>query len=403
MQTRLAPLYVTCLLAGAAGLRAAEVESGVQLTGITHFGDKTRAHLEIRSPLRGAQIVRPILSEGDRIGAIEVRKIDSQAGLVRIANNGVEITLLLDEAPGAAKRTLHFKETDLVQVLETYQELSGRTVLRSSDLPGVKISLKTASLPSDDALELLADALLDRGVAIELRADKFALAIRTEQVERLSHISTPPAPEVAPIENDAKRTVNWLDVFPAGLIKFGETDPSQVLEIYQELSGRTVVRPSALRGGKVSLRTQTPLTRREAMWVVEAGLALADIAVVPQGEKFVFVLSGIENPQIPVLDPLPEHLPAGEPQMITLREAGLAHVLKLYATLVGREALPVDKTTPAVKLTLRTQTLVTPREAVVVLDALAAVNHLKFVLVGDHQVKIIPAALARIESRPDAP
>ena len=34
------------------------------------------------------------------------------------------------------------------------------------------------------------------------------------------------------------------------------------------------------------------------------------------------------------------------------------------------------------------------------LDALAAVNRLKFVLVGDDKVKVIPAALARRESNP---
>ena len=34
------------------------------------------------------------------------------------------------------------------------------------------------------------------------------------------------------------------------------------------------------------------------------------------------------------------------------------------------------------------------------LDALAAVNGLKFALVGDNQVKVLPAALARRESNP---
>ena len=39
-------------------------------------------------------------------------------------------------------------------------------------------------------------------------------------------------------------------------------------------------------------------------------------------------------------------------------------------------------------------------EAVFALDALAAVNRLKFGLVGDNQVKVLPAALARRESNP---
>jgi hypothetical protein len=53
-----------------------------------------------------------------------------------------------------------------------------------------------------------------------------------------------------------------------------------------------------------------------------------------------------------------------------------------------------------VKLDIRTQTELTRAEAVFALDALAAVNNLKFVLVGDDQVKILPAALARRETNP---
>jgi hypothetical protein len=39
-------------------------------------------------------------------------------------------------------------------------------------------------------------------------------------------------------------------------------------------------------------------------------------------------------------------------------------------------------------------------EAVFALDALAAMNHLKFIFVGDKQVKILPATLARRETNP---
>ena len=59
-----------------------------------------------------------------------------------------------------------------------------------------------------------------------------------------------------------------------------------------------------------------------------------------------------------------------------------------------------DRTTPAAKVTITSQTSLMRAEAVFALDALAAINRLKFVLVGDDQVKILPAALARRETNP---
>jgi general secretion pathway protein D len=77
------------------------------------------------------------------------------------------------------------------------------------------------------------------------------------------------------------------EILPAGLIKFNEADLSQVLEIYQELTGRTVLKPNSLAPAKISIRTQTPLTRAEAVQALDSILSMNGITMVPQGEKFV--------------------------------------------------------------------------------------------------------------------
>lgn len=77
------------------------------------------------------------------------------------------------------------------------------------------------------------------------------------------------------------------EVFPPGLIKFQDADISQVLEIYQELTGRTVMRPANLPATKVTIRSQTPLTRKEAIQALDSILSLNGITMVPMGEKFV--------------------------------------------------------------------------------------------------------------------
>jgi general secretion pathway protein D len=77
-------------------------------------------------------------------------------------------------------------------------------------------------------------------------------------------------------------------IIPPGMIKFQEADILHVLDFYQDLTGRTVVRPAALPVNvKITLRTQTPLTRREAVQLLDTILSMNQITMVPQGEKFV--------------------------------------------------------------------------------------------------------------------
>ena len=66
-------------------------------------------------------------------------------------------------------------------------------------------------------------------------------------------------------------------------------DVSQVLEVYADLVGRTILR-AGLPQGYIILRTQTPLTRSEAIQALQAVLALNGIAVVNMGDKFLKAL-----------------------------------------------------------------------------------------------------------------
>ena len=55
------------------------------------------------------------------------------------------------------------------------------------------------------------------------------------------------------------------ETLAAGMISFPATDLNQVLEVYAQLVGRTVLRPTTLPAPTITLRTQTPLTRGEAI------------------------------------------------------------------------------------------------------------------------------------------
>ncbi len=79
-------------------------------------------------------------------------------------------------------------------------------------------------------------------------------------------------------------------ILQAGEINFPAMDINQVLDFYAILVGRTVLRPSALPGGVITLKTQTPLTKTEAIEALDSVLAMNGITMIPVGDKFVKAL-----------------------------------------------------------------------------------------------------------------
>ena len=54
------------------------------------------------------------------------------------------------------------------------------------------------------------------------------------------------------------------------MIQFQEADINQVLDIYAELIGRTLIRPQGLPTPKITIKAQTPLTRREGIQALDS-------------------------------------------------------------------------------------------------------------------------------------
>jgi general secretion pathway protein D len=107
--------------------------------------------------------------------------------------------------------------------------------------------------------------------------------------------AAPAAPVVAPTGNPAALTAPpepaapAEEMIPAGNINFQGVDVSQVLEVYAKLVGRTLLR-AGLPAASIVLKTETPLTKSEAIQALQAVLALNGISVVNIGDKFVKVL-----------------------------------------------------------------------------------------------------------------
>ena len=97
---------------------------------------------------------------------------------------------------------------------------------------------------------------------------------------------TPPAPSFG-----ARVTAeNANEIIPAGMIRFQAAPLEQVLDFYSEMVGRTMLRPASLPAASITLKTQSELTRTEAMQALDAVLGMNGIAMLPVGQKFIKVV-----------------------------------------------------------------------------------------------------------------
>ncbi len=104
----------------------------------------------------------------------------------------------------------------------------------------------------------------------------------------------PGAPAASPLtETGASAATNAIQPpekeIPAYSYNFEGVDVNQVLEVYAQLVGRTLLR-AGLPAAQIILKTETPLTRTEAVQALQAVLALNGISLVNIGDKFVKVL-----------------------------------------------------------------------------------------------------------------
>jgi len=338
------------------------------------------------------------LGPGERVEGLEILSIDEKKGTVTLHHNKQERVLSVagaDAPDGPPDRTFNVKSADSSQLLEIYQSLAERTVFRSPILPRAKIDLRSDGvLSTEAALNELAQVFAAKSITLVPKGTKFAFAVPTSQIARLQSIKLPEENNPSPDQ-----------VLPVGLIKFTEAEMFQVLDIYQELSGRTVLFAANTPRAKITMRSQTEWTRLEAIWALETAIGLGDATVFPHQAQFAIVQpsSWAEPPkefvsnQSAVATPGAKEVPAGS---IKFWEVSSEEFLKLYASLCGREPLPIESNVPRSRINIRNQTTLTSAETIYALDALAAVNGLQFVLAGDKQVKLVASSIIPAIPRP---
>jgi type II secretory pathway component GspD/PulD (secretin) len=108
--------------------------------------------------------------------------------------------------------------------------------------------------------------------------------------------------------------------FPPHSIDFDQADLAQVLKLYAEISGRSVIRGEDLPDGKFTFSNQTPMRTVEALQALDTVLASHHIVAVAQGAQYVNVVSeGKAREEAgPVVQLPPDQLPDSSSYLVYL-------------------------------------------------------------------------------------
>lgn len=325
-------------------------------------GPSVVALIEFSSRPESAGDRATLLGEGQRQGDVEVLKIDAGTGTVHVKIKDAPQELVFasaappeptvpsgNQATRASTGSIRLENARWGDVLAIYQQLVGRTLLCSGAIDRtIRANLRMNGVATAEEMAKGIEGTM-QGLMFHNDGDKFTVVGRKGDFEKL----TPELREVS-------RTLNPREVVPAGMLTFQNTDLSQVLQIFQELVNRTLLRPALLPGSTIYLKTQTPMTREEAVYAMCAVFALNGISFVDLGDKFLFAYPSFEEAKRKALlaRKLPSHesaktqtIPAG---MVTA-SFDLTVVAKIYAELSG-QPVELDQDLPPRRLVLHSQT-----------------------------------------------
>lgn len=140
------------------------------------------------------------------------------------------------------------------------------------------------------------------------------------------------------------------EMIPPGTIDFRGADLNQVLELYAMLRQRTILRAANLASPTFVLKTQTPLTKTEAIKALDAMLGLNGIAIVDIGDKFAKAapsasagqmgapFSNVRQSLLPDMGQYLTHVI----QLKYVKPSTMVAVLQPFASAIANPILPID-------------------------------------------------------------
>ena len=130
--------------------------------------------------------------------------------------------------------------------------------------------------------------------------------------------------------------------FPPGAMQFDDAALRQVLEIYQQLSGRSMIQSPELPNVRITFKNQTPLTRIEVLQTLDTILAEHGIAMITQGKKLVKAVPAKQTMAegVAPADLRPDQLPESSSYVVYIVELKHARPRDVAQALVPFARLP---------------------------------------------------------------
>lgn len=186
-----------------------------------------------------------------------------------------------------------------------------------------------------------------------------------------------------PSENTPNRNPSSTTNDQQLAIQLKNADITQVIAIYGEVTGRTVLRPQlTLTPFNVDIQAKN---KSEAIAALTEAFEDKGLKVIPDGEKFVMIIpkekASMAIPRSAQIKSTPGIAPAGE---INFPKVDFARAAMIYANLRGKT---LDQTRPIPPsfqpISLRTHAPLTKEETIYALETLFSWQDVKFVPVGN--------------------
>ena len=196
----------------------------------------------------------------------------------------------LNDALAADPEGIVLKGASAELVLFLYSQLTGKTLLQSTNLSGELFDVESSISGSSLAALRIKQALRARGISITNDGPKFFVVMPETEVAAARQLS-------AELRSSAQGN-EPPGLFPGGaIINLPDSDLREVVDLYAQMTGRSLDpgQPLSSLRAKVHFTTQTPLDTKECIHAFEMLLGLQGLKVVPAGGNAIRIALLSEN------------------------------------------------------------------------------------------------------------
>src|SRR5579883_546695 len=188
------------------------------------------------------------------------------------------------EQPASATRPVQLQNADLDKVLDLYAQLVNRTVLHGT-LPASKFTFDIPATNLTVAAEIVVKALKEQGLTTILDGEKFVLVVTDAQASKAE-------PHSSQIHSPGEKAIGTLSFSSASLVS--------ALSVYAGLMGASGFEQTsdfAMPPLSISVKTQTNLTKSEAIYALDTIFQLDGFKIVPASNNRLKAVWLSNNPR----------------------------------------------------------------------------------------------------------